>query len=179
MDVLSASFGDDKIAWYENDGSGSFSAEQIITTRAYGAISVHAADLDRDGDTDVLSASSWHSFINPWENDDKIAWYKNLLIDAGVDDFEMSIPVNYRLTQNFPNPFNPVTTIQFSVKEKCAVNLNVYNIQGRLVQNLVCGEYLPGSYEVTFNGSKLPSGIYFYRYQAGKFTDAKKMILLE
>jgi len=69
MDVLSASIADDKIAWYENtDGQGSFSSEQIISTIANGARSVFAADLDNDGDMDVLSASI---------GDDKIAWYEN------------------------------------------------------------------------------------------------------
>ncbi|KGE86811.1 FG-GAP-like repeat-containing protein, partial [Phaeodactylibacter xiamenensis] len=67
-DVLSASLNDDKIAWYENDGSGNFGAQQVITTSADGAGSVYAMDLDGDGDADVLSASSL---------DDKIAWYEN------------------------------------------------------------------------------------------------------
>ncbi len=69
MDMLSASKYDDKIAWYENtDGNGTFGAQQVITTNADGANSVYAADIDGDGDMDVLSAS---------ENDDKIAWYEN------------------------------------------------------------------------------------------------------
>jgi hypothetical protein len=67
MDVLSASEDDDKIAWYENNGSGNFGTQQIITTAADGAQSVYAADLDNDGDIDVLSASY----------DNKIAWYEN------------------------------------------------------------------------------------------------------
>jgi hypothetical protein len=69
VDVLSASSGDSKIAWYQNtDGKGSFGPQQVITTRADGAASVASADLDGDGDLDVLSASS---------NDHKIAWYQN------------------------------------------------------------------------------------------------------
>ncbi len=69
MDVLSASFGDNKVAWYENtDGQGNFGAQQVITTAADGAWSVYAADLDGDGDLDVLSAS---------KDDNKIAWYEN------------------------------------------------------------------------------------------------------
>ncbi|MCP4809599.1 MAG: VCBS repeat-containing protein [Proteobacteria bacterium] len=68
-DVLSASSGDDKIAWYENQGGGVFGAQQVITTSADGAVSVYSTDLDGDGDADVLSASFF---------DDKIAWYQNL-----------------------------------------------------------------------------------------------------
>ena len=67
-DVLSASAGDNKIAWYENNGNGSFGSIQIITTSAMDANSVYACDLDGDGDNDVLSASSW---------DNEIAWYEN------------------------------------------------------------------------------------------------------
>jgi hypothetical protein len=67
-DVLSASSGDNKIAWYPNDGTGNFGEQQIITTNASGANDVYATDLDNDGDADVLSASV---------GDNKIAWYQN------------------------------------------------------------------------------------------------------
>ena len=73
-DVLSASYNNNQIAWYVNDGNGNFSTEQIISTNAIGANSVYAIDLDNDGDNDVLSASEW---------DDKIAWY----INDGNGDF--------------------------------------------------------------------------------------------
>jgi hypothetical protein len=77
MDVLSASYADNKIAWYKNtDGDGTFGAQQVISTAALGAISVYATDIDGDGDMDVLSASS---------TDDKIAWYKNDLLQPQCD----------------------------------------------------------------------------------------------
>jgi hypothetical protein len=77
MDVLSASYADNKIAWYENtDGDGTFGAQQVISTAALGAITVYATDIDGDGDMDVLSASS---------TDDKIAWYKNDLLQPQCD----------------------------------------------------------------------------------------------
>ena len=79
MDVLSASYDDDKIAWYESDGAAdpSFTA-RTISTSADGAISVYAADIDNDGDMDVLSASI---------NDDKIVWYENKLAAFGDPTF--------------------------------------------------------------------------------------------
>jgi hypothetical protein len=77
-DVLSASYADDKIAWYENLGSGAFGAQQVITTAADAAVSVYATDLDGDGDADVLSAS---------DNDDKIAWYENQIPPVGPSLF--------------------------------------------------------------------------------------------
>jgi len=75
LDVLSASYGDDKIAWYENmDGSGTFGIQQVISTAADGAYCVYAADLDGDSDLDVLSAS---------RSDNKVAWYENTNLDFG------------------------------------------------------------------------------------------------
>jgi hypothetical protein len=71
---ISTSADDDKITWYENDGAGTFGAQQVISTAALGAISVYATDIDGDGDMDVLSLG-----------DDKIAWYKNDLLEAQCD----------------------------------------------------------------------------------------------
>lgn len=83
MDVLSASYEDKKIAWYENtNGQGAFGPEQIISTNALGARMVYAADMDGDGDVDVLSASS---------NDNKIAWYKNL---DGLGNFSTELIIS-------------------------------------------------------------------------------------
>ena len=76
MDVLSASWRDDKIAWYENDGAGNFGDQQIITISADYASSVYAADLDGDGDVDVLSTSFYG---------DKIAWYENLMNSTSIE----------------------------------------------------------------------------------------------
>ena len=74
--MLSASWLDDKIAWYENtDGAGSFGPQQVITAAAYGAESVYAADLDGDGDLDVIVAAS-----------SKVAWYENRLVGDANDD---------------------------------------------------------------------------------------------
>jgi len=86
---------------------------------------------------------------------------------------------SYELKQNYPNPFNPTTKISFSIKEATKVRLNVYNLLGQLVSTLVDEELAAGSYNTDFNASNLPTGIYFYKLEAGNQVLSKKMILLK
>jgi|WetSurMetagenome_2_1015567.scaffolds.fasta_scaffold08160_3 hypothetical protein len=88
-------------------------------------------------------------------------------------------PEDYSLEQNFPNPFNPNTRIQYQVSSISQVTLKVYDVLGNEVVVLVNEEKPAGSYEVEFNAASLSSGIYFYKLQAGSFVDTKKMILLK
>ncbi len=96
-----------------------------------------------------------------------------------------TIPDNYSLSQNFPNPFNPSTTIKFSLKENSNVKLNVYDLQGREVANVFNDKRDGGNYEITFdaNNFNLSSGTYFYNIQVqgstSDFTETKKMILIK
>lgn len=85
----------------------------------------------------------------------------------------------FLLEQNYPNPFNPVTSIKYSVKQNLFVSLNVYDISGKLVSELVNGFKLTGEYNVSFNAAGLPSGIYFYELKAGDYSETKKMILIK
>jgi len=85
--------------------------------------------------------------------------------------------VQCALLQNFPNPFNPSTTIQYQLPEPGLVKLVVYDVLGREVATLV-DEYKPaGSYSVKFDGSNLASGIYFFKFAAGEFVQVNKMLL--
>lgn len=88
-------------------------------------------------------------------------------------------PVSFSLSQNFPNPFNPSTMIQYSIPEAQNVELKVYDLLGREVQTLVNTVQNPGSYNVMFNAQNLSSGVYFYRLTAGSYTDVKKMTLIK
>jgi len=172
MDVLSASLNDSKIAWYENDGNENFNPH-TITTSADGAVSVYAVDIDGDGDMDVLSAS---------QLDDKIAWYENLS-PVGIGSISNEIPIKFRLSQNYPNPFNPSTSIQYAVSSRQFVSIKVYDVLGNEIATLVNEEKPAGTYEVEFStiggATDLPSGIYFYRLQAGSFIETKKMVILK
>ncbi|MDX1671778.1 MAG: T9SS type A sorting domain-containing protein, partial [Balneolaceae bacterium] len=87
--------------------------------------------------------------------------------------------VEFSLLPNYPNPFNPSTTIKYKVASKSTVRLNVYDILGRQVQTLVNKEQQPGIYTVRFDGSRLASGVYFIRVQAGPFTQIRKMTLIK
>jgi hypothetical protein len=92
-------------------------------------------------------------------------------------------PAVNKLAQNFPNPFNPVTTIKYDVKAKGVVTLKVYNVAGQLVRTLENGMKDAGSYSVSWNGmndrgSSVASGIYFYKMETKGFTETKKMVML-
>jgi len=89
------------------------------------------------------------------------------------------IVTEYKLNQNYPNPFNPVTTISYQIPNDGFVTLKVYNILGKEVASLVNGQKTSGRYNVQFDGSKLTSGIYFYKISAGDYSATKKLILIK
>ncbi|MDE3059063.1 MAG: T9SS type A sorting domain-containing protein [Bacteroidota bacterium] len=89
------------------------------------------------------------------------------------------IPESYALFQNYPNPFNPTTEIRYQIAEVSRVTLKIYNLLGQEVATLVSEKKSPGTYEVSFDGSSLPSGLYFYRLDAGNFSGVKKMLMLK
>ncbi len=85
----------------------------------------------------------------------------------------------FKLSTNYPNPFNPSTKISFDIPEKTHVDLAVYDIQGKKVVTLVNEMLESGNYSIEFNSGYLPSGTYLYQIVAGEFTDSKKMMLLK
>ncbi len=89
------------------------------------------------------------------------------------------LPTSYALRQNYPNPFNPTTTLSFDLMRPETVKLSVYNIMGKEVARLVDRPMQAGTHNVTFDASPLASGMYFYRIEAGSFTDMKRMVLVK
>jgi ligand-binding sensor domain-containing protein len=89
------------------------------------------------------------------------------------------VPNEYLLSQNYPNPFNPTTTIKYSIPKLSFVTIKIYDVLGSEVATLVNEEKPFGTYELNWNAANLPSGVYFYRTQAGNFIDTKKMIFLK
>jgi subtilisin-like proprotein convertase family protein len=102
---------------------------------------------------------------------------------AGIQDITGEIPKGYLLSQNYPNPFNHVTKIKFDIPQNAGpaaqdISLNVYDVRGVKVADLFSEKCLPGTYEISFDGSNLSGGIYYYKLESGNFNSTKKMILL-
>ncbi len=111
----------------------------------------------------------------------------NTQIISGIRKIEETA-LSFSLSQNYPNPFNPSTTIKFDIPlhtppltkgGQGGVSLKIFDITGREVETLVNEQLKPGTYEVTFDGSNLPSGVYFYKLSTGNYSNTKKLILLK
>jgi hypothetical protein len=89
------------------------------------------------------------------------------------------VPDEFALAQNHPNPFNPATKIDFSLREECEVNLAVYNVLGQKVATLVNGRMVAGEHSVNWDARDVGSGVYFYRLTAGDFIETKQMLMLK
>lgn len=105
-------------------------------------------------------------------------WSKISGVITSVKDNENSMPKEFMLYNNYPNPFNPTTKIKYAVPKASLVTLKVYDILGREIITLINEEKSPGNYEVEFNATNLPSGVYFYKMQAGSYSETKKMVLM-
>jgi len=102
---------------------------------------------------------------------------------SGVSE-KTSVPADFHLEQNYPNPFNPGTMISFKLSKPSQVKLAVYNIIGQEIVTLLDARKSAGSYNVTWNGAdksgrQMPTGVYFYRIEAGDFVEARKMLLVK
>lgn len=107
-------------------------------------------------------------------------WFRtDISITTDVKEFSSNRePDTFLLDQNYPNPFNPTTTIEYQVLRNETVTLKVYDVTGREIKTLVNKIHTPGSYKIKFDANKLPSGVYFYKLNAGEFVQTRKMVLL-
>jgi hypothetical protein len=131
-----------------------------------------------DGLTDMSVGSLVIKSANLFAATSSGVWKRPLSEIMSVSPERGILPQKYILEQNFPNPFNPSTTIHYGLPSKSHVTLAIYNILGQKVTQLVNGEEEAGYHEVRFDGSNLASGVYFYRIQAGSFVQTRKLLLL-
>lgn len=134
----------------------------------------------------VLPDSGMYTIIADDVVGDDVGEYFLILlkVPTDVDDEIFGLPAQFALYQNHPNPFNPLTTIGFSLLRSSAVGLEVYNILGENIRSLVSGRMPVGTHSVIWdgrdeNGAEVPTGIYFYRLETDEFLDTKKMLLLK
>jgi hypothetical protein len=99
--------------------------------------------------------------------------------ESGTEMSTIGVPSQYILYPAFPNPFNPSAQITFALPKTEIISLKIFNLMGQEVVTLADGMQSAGTHVVSFDGSALPSGIYFYRLQAGSFVQTHKMVLLK
>lgn len=140
-----------------NDGSESITVPNNLTATA--RVKVEAAD------NIFFDMSNANFIIGP---------------SVGITNLNSGVPSDFGLGQNYPNPFNPSTKVKFDIPEKSSVSLKIYDIKGSLISTLINNEvFNAGYYSAEFNGSRLPSGVYYYRLEAGSFVETRKMILIK
>ena len=154
-------------------GSGKYLVGQSVNIMAYPANGWIFKEWKEDSLT--VSKDSIYSFIASCPRTLKAKFEKIL----SVMKYETGKPKNFELSQNYPNPFNPSTKIRYAVPNLSFVTLKVYDILGNEIAVLVEKEQSTGYYEVNFDGSVLPSGVYFYMIRAGNFVSTKKLLLLK
>ena len=130
----------------------------------------------------VLSALLQAQYFGGNGNGDASTGLTNVPIS--IHRISMELPTKYELFQNYPNPFNPETKIRFDIPENFKfkfsnLKLVVYDILGKEIETLVNESLNPGTYEVNWNASQIPSGIYFYRLETDNFSETKKMLLIK
>jgi hypothetical protein len=125
----------------------------------------------------TASVSATEADWNPGNN--TATHQTDVTIGTTVESADSGVPRTFALHPNFPNPFNPQTTIRFDIAQATPVRLRVFNAMGQQVATLAEGTYAPGTHEVTFDASALPSGVYVYRIEAGAFQAMRTMVLLK
>lgn len=179
----------------------------VINTWYNITVTYNGSDFELYVDGELNSFSQWSGLISPTTYDLMIGQrlpndynynFRGILDDIRIYDYALSVqeiqdlyhltainnnlaeclPVNFTLSQNFPNPFNPNTTIHFTIPSSTPVTLSVYDVTGKKIEILINQKLNPGSYIVSWKAANCASGVYFYRLEADGFVQSRKMVLL-
>ncbi len=164
------------IGEYENVIQNSQDSSDIIPAEI-SIIEVYI--LLSSGSGDAPSYTGQLSYLKPSGLRDAMSKIRGRMKNLNNLTGNTEIPKVFSLSQNYPNPFNPITKINYSLPNQVNVTLKVYDILGRLVKTLVNEFKVAGNYSVSFDGSGLASGVYFYKIEAGEFVQSKKMVLVK
>ena len=162
--------------WIGTDGAGLWSFDGS----SWMNYNYHNSDIGCQFIEQIVVDTHNNKWMTSWNFENSVLVFNENGVTGVSKQFsEKSIPKTLTLSQNFPNPFNPTTTIDYNLPKTTHVKIEVFDILGRLIKTLVDQEKLSGNYKVEFNASGLGSGVYFYRLQAGSLTETKKLLLLK
>jgi photosystem II stability/assembly factor-like uncharacterized protein len=167
-----AAVGPDGVVRFTTDGGGNWFEDPDLTTFLNGETIKRIVPLGMNHGF-VIGENGFDIFVA------KDSTYLDSLPLVTSVEYENIMVTEFHLLQNYPNPFNPSTTISFSLPEVSFVTLKIFNSLGEEIETLLSKELSAGNYKYDWNAINLPSGIYFYKLQAGSFVETKKMILLK
>ncbi|MCB0723574.1 MAG: choice-of-anchor B family protein [Ignavibacteriae bacterium] len=168
-------FGGTAFRLLNSNGNGNDTS--ITFTKSY--LDSLARDFGLNGDSLLVTCKAY-----AYNGFDSLSTGNSLILNiktntVGINLISSEIPGEFKLENNYPNPFNPETTIKYQLPKSALVMIKLYDITGREVSTLVNQQHEAGYYDFKFNASFLASGVYFYRIQAGDFTDIKRMMLVK
>ncbi len=155
------------------EGENLLAAEIHIAKSGSDGVHFEAQTIDDKFQIIIPFESEWQYFDAGSVPEDKIVDISTALINRSIQ------PEVFRLSQNYPNPFNPLTKIKYSLAEPVHVHLEVFDIKGSKISDLVNTQQHAGEYTVEFDGSKLSSGLYFYRLKTDPFNKIKRMLIIK
>ena len=174
-DIMVANYESNSLSLYIND-NGTFAYSPMRIGIYWGVYSPFFADFDNDGKGDLVAVGNVPPF----------GIFSTVLFLRGKNTGVTSVPGiktdrldRFLLSQNFPNPFNPTTTIEYHVASPSPVEINVYDVLGEEVSTLVEGQSNPGTYRVRFDAAGLASGVYFYRLKAEELIETRRMVVIK
>lgn len=168
LDIISSQYIAADFRVFQNTGNGVLSTTPVILPSSGSGSCITVHDRDNDGDLDLSGID---------EVDDLLFVFNNGPV--GINQISSEVPSEYSLEQNYPNPFNPSTHLEFGISNLEFISLKVYDVHGKEVVTLVNESKPGGTYEIEWNATGFPSGVYFYELTAGNFRQTKRMLLIK
>jgi hypothetical protein len=168
-----------KIGKVFSGNSGSFTFTVTSSNTAVATATFNAADTSVQISGKIAGGPVTITITAKDVDNSLISTKFNVTVLPLVSVEKIEIPTEFSMSQNYPNPFNPSTTISYGLPNASNVSLKIYNILGEQVASLVNNVMPAGYHTVTFDASKLASGMYIYRIEAGSFVQVKKMMMLK
>lgn len=171
-------------AWNPTNGASGYRLS-VSTSPGFGTVMYDTlvTGLSVTLRTGVLSYNTnyyWRlAAVNACGNGNWSSVWNFIVEETGIRQISVGVPSEFKLYDNYPNPFNQSSVIGFQCSMRSNVTLKVYDVSGKEVRTLVNEILLPGVYETTFDGSSLSSGVYFVRMTAGAFTEIKRIVLMK